>query len=219
MFVNRVLYQRTYYRDMQKRLIIFIFACVISSVSAQERPWRIGVKAGVNFVHLENYGGGYYSDFEAKSGWTFGALFQYKMGGFVNYSIVPEIIFTNSSTDADLIYYTDLITTLQTIDVPVNFKVGLQLSKIFRPYLSGAIYGSYVVSYEGDLFYHLDDIDESYIKSDINKLYFGVGAGLGFDIWKFQIEGRYRWNLNRINSEYFDALKQQGLEISCAFLF
>jgi hypothetical protein len=204
---------------MQKRLIIFIFACVISSVSAQERPWRIGVKAGVNFVHLENYGGGYYSDFEAKSGWTFGALFQYKMGGFVNYSIVPEIIFTNSSTDADLIYYTDLITTLQTIDVPVNFKVGLQLSKIFRPYLSGAIYGSYVVSYEGDLFYHLDDIDESYIKSDINKLYFGVGAGLGFDIWKFQIEGRYRWNLNRINSEYFGALKQQGLEISCAFLF
>jgi hypothetical protein len=210
---------RTYYRNMQKIITILLFTCIIGSVSAQERPWRIGVKAGVNFIHLENYGEGFYSDFEAKSGWSFGALFQYKMGGFVNYSIVPEIIFTNSSTDADLIYFTDMITTIQTIDVPVNFKVGLQLSKIFRPYVLGAIYGSYVVNYEGDLFYHLDDNDESVIKSNINKLYFGVGAGMGFDIWKFQIEGRYRWNLNRINSEYFSALKQQGLEISCAFLF
>jgi|GEM_PF-480802 hypothetical protein len=212
---------------MRKIITILLCACaLISSVSAQEkplsaqeRPWRIGVKAGFNLVHLENYGKGYYSDFEAQSGWTFGALFQYKIGGFVNYSIVPEIIFTNSSTDADLIYFTDLVTTMQTIDVPVNFKVGLQLSKIFRPYILGAIYGSYVVSYEGDLFYHLDDINESVIKSNINKLYFGVAAGMGFDIWKFQVEGRYRWNLNRINSEYFGALKQQGLEISCAFLF
>lgn len=214
-----VKHHRTYYRNMQKTILILLFACVIGSVSAQERPWRIGVKAGVNFIHLENYGKGLYSDFEAKSGWSFGALFQYKMGGFVNYSIVPEIIFTNSSTDADLIYFTDLITTVQTIDVPVNFKVGLQLSKIFRPYVLGTIYGSYVVAYEGDLFYHLDDFDESVTKSNINKLYFGVGAGMGFDIWKFQIEGRYRWNLNRINSEYFSALKQQGLEITCAFLF
>ena len=199
--------------------MILFFAFAISSVSAQERPWRIGVKAGFNFIEVENYGSGYYSDFEAKAGWTFGAFFQYKMGGFLNYSIVPEIVFTNSTTDADLIYFTDLITTIQSIDIPVNFKVGLQLSKIFRPYVLGAIYGSCIVNYEGDLFYHIDDIDESVVKSNINKLYFGVATGLGFDIWKFQVEGRYRWNLNRINSEYFNALKQQGLEVSCAFLF
>jgi hypothetical protein len=204
---------------MRKTIMILFFAYAISSVSAQERPWRIGVKAGINFIEVENYGSGYYSDFEAKSGWTLGAFFQYKMGGFLNYSVVPEIVFTNSTTDADLIYFTDLITTIQSIDIPVNFKVGLQLSKIFRPYIVGSIYGSYIVSYEGDLFYHIDDIDESVVKSNINKLYFGVGTGLGFDIWKFQVEGRFRYNLNRINSEYFDALKQQGLEITCAFLF
>ena len=62
-------------------------------------------------------------------------------------------------------------------------------------------------------------IDESMVKDNINKLFFGVGAGLGFDLWKFQIEGRYRWNLNRINSEDYTALKQMGLELSCAFLF
>lgn len=204
---------------MRKLLVTLLLVCTISSVSAQERPFRIGIKAGFNYIHLDNYGNGYYSDFDAKAGWSFGALFQYKIGGFVNYSIVPEIMFTNSTTDIDLIYITDNITTIQSIDLPVNFKVGLQLSKIFRPYILGNIYGSYIVTYEGDLFYMLDDMDEDFVKKDINRLFFGVGAGMGFDLWKFQIEGRYRWNLNRINSEDYAALKQMGLEITCAFLF
>ena len=204
---------------MRKLLGILLLIFTISNVSAQERPFRIGIKAGFNYIHLDNYGNGYYSDFDAKAGWSFGALFQYKTGSFVNYSIVPEIMFTNSTTDVDLIYITDNITTIQSIDIPVNFKVGLQLSKIFRPYILGNIYGSYIVTYEGDLFYMLDDMDEDFVKKDINRLFFGVGEGIGFDLWKFQIEGRYRWNLNSINSEDYSALKQMGLEITCAFLF
>jgi hypothetical protein len=187
-------------------------------VHAQERPWRVGVKGGLSYVHLENYGNGYYSDFDPLTGWCVGALFQYTTGGFVKYSVVPEIMFTSSMTDVDLIYITDCKTTIQSIEIPVSFKVGLQLSKIFRPYLLASIYGSYVVDYHGDIFYMLDQ-DNAVIKANINKFYFGVGTGLGFDLWKFQIEGRYRWNLNRITSEDYGGLKQMGLEITCAFLF
>jgi len=204
---------------MRKTILILMFACALSSIYAQQKPYKIGIKGGINFIHLENYGKGYYSDFDPKPGWSFGALFQYRKGDFVNYSIVPEILFTNSVTDVDLIYITDCITTIQTIDIPVSFKLGLQLSKIFRPYILGNVYGSYVVTYEGDLFYMLDDMDENLVKGNINKLYFGVSAGLGFDLWKFQFEGRYRWNLNRIKSEDYGALKQMGMELSCAFLF
>lgn len=203
---------------MRKIILILLFAFSISSLYAQQKPYKFGIKGGINYIHLENYGKGYYSDFEAKPGWSIGALFQYRKGNFVNYSIVPEILFTSSQTDVDLIYITDCLTTIQTIDIPINFKVGLQLSKIFRPYVLGNIYGSYIVTYEGDLFYMLD-IEESIVKSNINKIYFGVSAGLGFDLWKFQFEGRYRWNLNSINSDDYAALKQMGLELSCAFLF
>ena len=195
-----------------------MLVCAMSSVSAQEKPFKIGIKAGVNYIHLENYGKGFYSDFDPLPGWSFGALFQYRKGGFVNYSIVPEIIFTNSTTDADLIYLTDCITTIQTVDVPVNLKLGLQLSKIFRPYILGNIYGSYIVRTYGDLFSMLD-VDDTSLSTQINKLYFGVSAGFGFDLWKFQLEGRYRWNLNRIKTDDYAALKQMGLELSCAFLF
>jgi hypothetical protein len=118
----------------------------------------------------------------------------------------------------DLLYITDCLTTIQTIDVPVNFKLGLQLSKIFRPYILGNIYGSYIVDYGGDFFDFLD-MDKTQPNNKLNKLYFGVSAGLGFDLWKFQLEGRYRWNLIRINTDDYSALKQMGLEFTCAFLF
>ena len=68
-------------------------------------------------------------------------------------------------------------------------------------------------------FFRLLDIDHSQPSSRLNKVYFGVGAGIGFDLWKFQIEGRYRWNLTKINTDDYSALKQMGMELSCAILF
>ncbi len=203
---------------MRKTITILLLACTFSSIYAQQRPYKFGIKAGINYICLENYGKGFYSDFDAKPGWSVGALFQYTRGGFLNYSIVPEILFTESRTDVDLLYITDCMSTIQTIDIPLSFKLGLQLSKIFRPYILGNIYGSFMVSHHGD-FFDMLDIDSTSSEVKINKFFFGVSTGLGFDLWKFQIEGRYRWNLNRIKTDDYSALKQMGLEISCAFLF
>lgn len=203
---------------MKKFLIILLFTCLFSAVYAQHRPYKFGIKGGVNYIHVENYGKGFYSDFDAKPGWSFGGLFQYTKGGFVNYSIVPEIVFTESITEVDFIYLTDCRTTIQTMDIPVNFKLGLQLSKVFRPYLLGNVYGSYIIKYYGE-FFEMLDIDNTMPGNKLNKFYFGVSAGLGFELWKFQLEGRYRWNLNRIVTDDYKALKQMGMELSFAFLF
>ena len=203
---------------MRKIIILLLFACSLSNIYAQQRPYRFGIKGGVNFIHLENYGKGFYSDFDPKPGWSFGALFQYTKGGFLNYSVSPEILYTESITNVDLLYITDSPATIQTIDIPLNFKLGLQLSKIFRPYILGNIYGSYLIKYYGD-FFEMLDIDHTSSGNRINKFYFGVSAGMGFDLWKFELEGRYRWNLVRINTDDYSALKQMGLEFTCAFLF
>ncbi len=203
---------------MRRTIILFIIAFFISNIHAQQRPYKFGIKGGINYIHLENYGKGFYSDFDAKPGWSVGALFQYTWGGFLNYSIVPEILFTESKTDVDLLYITDCMSTIQTIDIPISFKLGLQLSKIFKPYILGNVYGSLMVNHHGD-FFEMLDIDSTSTSAKLNKLFFGVGAGMGFDLWKFQLEGRYRWNLNRIKTDDYSALKQMGLEFSCAFLF
>ncbi|MEI8005874.1 MAG: porin family protein [Bacteroidota bacterium] len=203
---------------MRKTILFLLLACTLSITYAQQRPYRFGVKGGINYIHLENYGKGFYSDFAPKPGWSFGVLFQYTKGGFLNYSITPEILYTESITNVDLLYITDSPATMQTIDIPLTFKLGLQLSKIFRPYILGNVYGSYLIKYYGN-FFELLDIDHTSPNANINKFYFGVSAGMGFDLWKFEIEGRYRWNLVRINTDDYSALKQMGLEFTCAFLF
>ena len=78
------------------------------------------------------------------------SLFEYTRGGFLNYSITPEILFTESRTDVDLLYITNQMAIIQTIDIPLTFKLGLQLSRIFRPYVLANIYGSYMVKYYGE---------------------------------------------------------------------
>jgi len=195
-----------------------MLTCALSTVYAQEKPFKFGIKGGISFIHLENYGNGYYSDFEPRQGWNMGVLLQYKKGGFFNYSIVPEIMITESRTSIDLLYITDCMTTIQTVDIPVNIKLGLRLSRIFRPYILGNVYASYMIRHFGE-FFDMLDVDNTQSGKPINKLFFGVSAGLGFELWKFQMEGRYRWNLNRIQTDDYSALKQMGLEISCAFLF
>ena len=80
------------------------------------------------------------------------------------------------------------------------------------------IYGSYMVEYEGDFFNALD-MDKSQPDFTMNRFFWGLSTGMGFDIWKFQVEGRYRWNMNRIRTDDFSSLKQMGLELTCAFLF
>ncbi len=203
---------------MRKTILLIMFAIALSNVYAQQTTYKFGVKGGINYIHLENYGKGYYSDFDPKLGWSCGGLFQYTRGGFLNYSIAPEILFTQSVTNVDLLYITDCLTTIQSIDIPVSFKLGLQLSKIFRPYILGNVYGSYIIKEYGNFFSTLDE-DHSQPSNHLNKLYFGISAGMGFDLWKFELEGRYRWNLVRINSDDYTALKQMGLELSCAILF
>lgn len=217
-FFPLLIYLHPHYLIMKKILAVTILALLAMTVCSQSRPLRIGIKGGINYIHLENYGKGYYADFESRPGWNLGILAEFKRGSFVNYSVAPELIFTESRTDVDLIYATDYSAVIRSIDLPVNFRIGLQLSKIFRPYLVGNIYGSYIVGNTGGLF-ELLDIDQSDSEKSLRKFYFGMSAGMGFDLWKFQIEGRYRWNLTRVNTDDFASLRQMGLELSCAILF
>lgn len=202
---------------MKRLLLILIVSGFPGIMCAQQQPYRFGIKGGINYIHLENYGKGFYADFEAKPGWTAGLLFQFSRGDFLTWSVVPEILLTESRSEADMIYLTDYPATIRTLDIPVNLRLGLQLSKVFKPYVLGNIYGSMVINNTGD-FFSLLDIDNTSSETTMNKYFFGFSAGLGFELWKFQVEGRYRWNMNKIRTDDFEALKQMGMELSIAFL-
>ena len=52
---------------------------------------------------------------------------------------------------------------------------------------------------------------------------YGIGLGVGIEVWKFQLSGRYCWsfgnNLPETVAEVFDDAKFGGFELSLAFLF
>ena len=60
---------------------------------------------------------------------------------------------------------------------------------------------------------------------DLNRLEYGIGLGAGLDIWKFQVTGRYCWDLGKVmdfeweGADTFKGGKNKGFELSLAFIF
>ena len=184
----------------------------------KERPWRIGVVGGLNQTQLENYGGGAYvlCDFETR--WQVGVAFQYSQlfrgSKLWDWSVQPELRYMTTATYIEPIFGQWFgATKMELIDLPVNAQFGLRLSPIFRPFVSAGVSFSYTIAEEGELF------EDNFLPT--NKAQFGLGAGVGFDLWKFQFQARYRWNLTRTNAnkEVFDRLVWGGFECSIGILF
>ena len=103
------------------------------------------------------------------------------------------------------------------LTLPINIQLGLDLL-ILRPFIVVSPYISYALQKGGDL--TNQDWD------DINRFNYGVGAGVGLDIWKLQIMGKYNWGLGKLESatnttweEKYENAKIQGFQLSVAFLF
>lgn len=211
---------------MIKRIIATAFALIVSvtAFAAQPeqdgekqikpRPWRIGVTGTASLMQVDNYGSGVYAYFDPELGWSAGLAFQYKWGGFLNYSIQPELRYSVNRTDIEpVLFYKIGTTSISTIDLPVAFQFGVQLSPIFRPFVAAGLDLSYIVGQSGELFD--DDL------MPLNRFNFGLSAGFGFDLWKFQFSARYRFGLTNVNAnaEVFERVKFTGCEFSIAILF
>ena len=110
------------------------------------------------------------------------------------------------------------------LQLPVNLQWGVDLV-LFCPFIMVSPYIGYAIA-KGDGF---KDVGWS----NLNKFEYGVGLGAGLDIWKFQVSGRYCWDLGTMSDfkgdnfgegveDAFKALnngKNRGFELSIAFLF
>lgn len=203
-----------------KKILTLLFLTIVSTSTLQaadhhcKRPLRIGVVGGLNLTGLENYGGGLYAIFEEAPQWHAGIAAQYNWGRFMKYSLQPELTYSVSSSDLEPVVgpIFDRI-TLSNIELPIHFQFGPQLSKIFRPFVQASIYPAYLIRTQSEIF-------ESELM-EASRFNFGIGAGIGFDLWKFQVQCRYRWGLTNINQgkELFDKLRASGFEFSLAIMF
>jgi hypothetical protein len=106
---------------------------------------------------------------------------------------------------------------LDYINLPVNLQFGIDLV-LLRPFVVVSPYISYAIQKGATL--------ENQPWDDINRFDYGVGLGVGLDIWKLQVMGKYNWGLGKLKSannttwdEKYDNAKFQGFQLSVAFLF
>lgn len=200
-------------------LILCILVCSSFVVSAKG---GFGIKAGLNFQSLDdiklsdiNY------TINRKTGWNAGIL--YKISLPLGFAVQPELMYTHTrgigkNLQSGSIGLNQGEYTIDHLQLPVGVQWGVDLF-MFRPFLQVVPYIGYTISSSCSI---------EGVTSSKNKFQYGVGIGAGLDIWKFQLSGRYCWDLGEVGKySWSDANnvvksvtpKTKGFELSIALIF
>lgn len=139
------------------------------------------------------------------------------------FSIQPSLIYQvkGSKTVVD---GTDANTKVGYLELPVSFQWGPDLI-LFRPFLDVTPFVGYGLS---NKFWSQASGEVTNTWDGLTRWEYGVGTGLGLDIWKFQVIARYNWNLGALSKNasvsdiaqtFRDGTNFGGFSLSVAFLF
>lgn len=190
-----------------------LFMCVPFCADAQ----HFGVKAGANFSDPE-------SDVKTNLGYQAGIAVQCDLPLW--FSIQPELLFHVKGGQAAVSGKSDpQAFGLGYLELPVNIQWGPRFSDDrFRIFVQGSPFIGYAISKDMK-----NARGESYDWKNINRFEYGLGAGLGIQLWRhFQIVGQYNWSLGDLvrsgfaEQEFkriFDESNFSGYTVSLAIIF
>jgi opacity protein-like surface antigen len=210
-----------------KKLFTIVIAAVLlitsANLNAQDKTTRIGVKGGLN---ISNVTGSIREDFsgvfKSYTGFHAGIVLNVKLP--LGFAFQPELIYSQNGTkiESELLGASTGL-KVGSIQLPLGIQWGIKLGPV-RPYATVVPYIGYALSHNLDV-----AIDQETLKKYWNAFDWGVGVGVGIDIWKFQVSAKYNWALGNLAKDVsesnvpvlddFDKSKIAGLEISLAFLF
>jgi hypothetical protein len=160
------------YTIMKKILLMFVALLFAGIVNGQ---LRFGVKAGVNFSKFNTEEQTLKTEGAA---WQIGLVSQLKIP-LIGLGVQPELLYSiNKGKDNSIGYF----------NVPINLRWQPLPIPLIKPIILVGPYFGYAVNMKG------------FKKENINRFDWGIGLGAGVEIWKLQIEGRYNWGLQNINS-------------------
>ena len=204
-----------------KKLAIILSVFLLSAVSMKAQS-GFGVKAGMNFNSMSDLE---FNDLtrtvNRKTGFHAGVL--YKLDLPFGFAVQPELLYVQKGGSVAEQHTASSATSVSTsgdfkmhyLQLPVNLQWGLDLV-LFRPFLMVSPFLSYQLSKESNI---------SGMKWQTEKLGYGIGLGAGLDLWKFQVSGKYNWDLGKASEFKWDGVntfkggKNKGFELSLAFIF
>ena len=190
-----------------------------------------GITGGASFIGVR----------EASSGMTTGyhAGLTYKINLGLGFALQPSILYHMKGSVVEDAYENGASLDLKTgyVEVPVSLQWGPDLI-LFRPFLDVTPFVGYGLN--NTLSGYSFDSSTVYQSKNqwdgLNRLEYGLGLGIGIDVWKLQVIGRYNWNfgalldangklpavdnvLSNIKSSVFKGNNYGGMTLTVAFLF
>ncbi|MDP3437439.1 MAG: porin family protein [Bacteroidales bacterium] len=198
---------------MKKIATIVILILLVSSSAFSQA--KFGVKGGLNFNSFKDISGSVNDTWSNQTGYHFGVLIQTKVP-IIGLGLQPELLFVRKGVENPDIPANSFY--LDYLQLPINVQVGLDLL-LFRPFIMVSPYISYAIG-KGDML-------ENAEWDNLNRLDYGYGLGVGVDIWKLQVTGKYNWSMGKlqdatstpINGTTLKNAKIQGFQLSVALLF
>lgn len=203
-------------RKHMKRIAVIILFLSLACVSGKAQS-GFGIKAGLNFNSMSDIKlSDINSSVKGKTGFHVGVLYKLRLP--LGLALQPELLYTQKNSTIALSRTNDpdfrYDSKLGYLQLPVNVQWGIDLV-LFRPFIQVSPYIGYMISRTSDT---------NNISSDLNKFQYGIGLGAGLEIWKFQVSGRYCWDLGKlgefdINKVSKVSAKNRGFELSLAVIF
>lgn len=197
-----------------KRFISVITLCVMTFWGSQTLMARgFGIIGGASFTGIRDVSSdlatGYHAGLTCKFDLPFG------------FAIQPSLLYHAKSTLVENAYENGEALDLKAgyLELPVSFQWGPDLI-LFRPFLDATPFVGY----------GLDNRISGWKANTwdgMQRLEYGLGLGIGLDVWKLQIIGRYNWNFGQLftatggfpESVNLSDKNFGGMTLSVAFLF
>lgn len=148
---------------------------------------------------------------------------KYHVGGTVQvrlplgFSIQPSLIYNVKGSKFGLPEAPEKTGDLSVgyLELPVSVQWGPDLL-LFRPFLDVTPFVGYGLNNKLAL-PDADIIRNTWATNGISRWEYGIGLGIGLEIWKFQVIGRYNWNLGSLMGLKADAAEGIGQALRGSF--
>ncbi|MBO8484255.1 MAG: PorT family protein [Bacteroidetes bacterium] len=184
-----------------KKLSIFLVslaAVILLSGGQAFAQGRFGVIGGMTFSNAEQqslnrstmnkYHVGVTFQLKLPLGFSIQPALQYHVKGAKLGNVIPGLEENNT---CDL--------TVGYLELPVSLQWGPDLL-LFRPFLDVTPYIGCGLNNRMDAYIDgiLPSVQVKNEWSELNRFEYGLGVGVGIEVWKFQVIGRYNWNFGSL---------------------
>lgn len=215
---------------MKKSLVIMLasvmmMAGALSSVAQS----RYGVIGGMTFSTSK------FKEINRASMTQWHAGLTYKLDLPLGFSVQPSLVYhvkgakLNVPQAGDPGQVSDFNIRMGFVELPVSLQWGPDLL-VFRPFLDVTPYIGYALN---------NQLSGAGLSSQtnswtgLNRFEYGLGVGIGLELWRFQVIGRYNWSFGSLADaaedmqdgfgpyvrQAFSASNFRGITLSLAFLF